>query len=366
MTTSTGSAPAGWYADPDKPQSWRWWDGAQWTVRAEDAPPTSAGWYPDPMKHGGHRWWDGSAWGSVQLDPGDAPPAGSSQHLIERAWREVRDARRERRIRHLHISLKLGLASLAIVPISLVLCVLGAFVDAIAQINTPNGLNGEYEISSGANIFIGFLTFLVAVVMPIGVIVSAVMFVRFAAATALAAQESPIEAAERLNRLRDEREAEERERRRRADEQRQREERQREREAQDARRRAEDRERATDEERRSEQESERRRNEEQEADARRRTDERRRHEEEQARRQREEETSGGRRGARGERTVDEALRWLGLDRSASRKQIRAAHMGMVKQYHPDLFRPGPDQDAAAERMKIINDSIVVLKENGLY
>lgn len=49
--------PAGWYPNPDDPDSQRYWDGQKWTND-----PTPAGWYPDTTMPGTHRYWNGQEW----------------------------------------------------------------------------------------------------------------------------------------------------------------------------------------------------------------------------------------------------------------------------------------------------------------
>lgn len=57
---------AGWYADPHKRNSLRWWTGSAWTVYTKplvaSAAGPRAGWYPCPINHQVVRWWDGHKW----------------------------------------------------------------------------------------------------------------------------------------------------------------------------------------------------------------------------------------------------------------------------------------------------------------
>ncbi|MDO5080649.1 protein kinase domain-containing protein [Buchananella hordeovulneris] len=57
---------AGWYADPHKRNSLRWWTGSAWTVYTKplvaSAAGPQAGWYPCPINNQVVRWWDGRKW----------------------------------------------------------------------------------------------------------------------------------------------------------------------------------------------------------------------------------------------------------------------------------------------------------------
>lgn len=70
----TGNAPAGWYRDPERPGSGRYWDGERWTDQRATAPPP--GWYPDPEQPGGRRYWDGEHWTPERI-PAAEEEAGS-------------------------------------------------------------------------------------------------------------------------------------------------------------------------------------------------------------------------------------------------------------------------------------------------
>jgi len=65
----------------------------------------------------------------------------------------------------------------------------------------------------------------------------------------------------------------------------------------------------------------------------------------------------GRSGAEGE----DPYSILGIDRKASQAEIRAAYLRLVKELHPDGREPGAEADAAAERLKVINDAYQTLK-----
>lgn len=51
---------------------------------------------------------------------------------------------------------------------------------------------------------------------------------------------------------------------------------------------------------------------------------------------------------------------LGIDRSASLKQIRKAYLELVAQYHPDRHQGNPLEDLARERLVKINTAYEVL------
>lgn len=50
--------PAGWYPDPQTPNTQRWWDGSSWTPHARPAPQTQPVPTPPPPKRSGSKvWW---------------------------------------------------------------------------------------------------------------------------------------------------------------------------------------------------------------------------------------------------------------------------------------------------------------------
>jgi len=52
---------------------------------------------------------------------------------------------------------------------------------------------------------------------------------------------------------------------------------------------------------------------------------------------------------------------LGVGRKAPQSEIRTAYLRLVKELHPDGREPGAEADAAAERLKLINDAYQTLK-----
>jgi uncharacterized protein YjbI with pentapeptide repeats len=72
---------------------------------------------------------------------------------------------------------------------------------------------------------------------------------------------------------------------------------------------------------------------------------------------------GGRAGDAGARgsTANDPYGILGIQRKASQAEIRAAYLRLVKELHPDGRALGAEADAAAERLKVINDAYQTLK-----
>jgi len=80
--------PAGYYVDPTRPGTHRWWDGTAWapldalgatfstlTAVVERSSVTiPAGYYEHPAHPGSVTWWNGSTWADVAIVPGPAEP----------------------------------------------------------------------------------------------------------------------------------------------------------------------------------------------------------------------------------------------------------------------------------------------------
>jgi len=80
--------PAGYYVDPTRPGTHRWWDGTAWApldalgatfsalTAVVERPSVSipAGYYEHPGHPGSVTWWNGSTWADVVVVPGPAEP----------------------------------------------------------------------------------------------------------------------------------------------------------------------------------------------------------------------------------------------------------------------------------------------------
>src|SRR5262245_26842531 len=94
-----GTAPPGWYPDPEVAGYLRRWDGragVDHRVKAEReaAPPAGpgarpqAGWYPDPAEDGHWRGWDGTAW-TEERRKGTVAKPGRSDDEADRMWQKA-------------------------------------------------------------------------------------------------------------------------------------------------------------------------------------------------------------------------------------------------------------------------------------
>jgi Protein of unknown function (DUF2510) len=87
------SPPAGWYADPDDPTRWRWWDGSAWTdnVSAPSAPAAADG----PLWTATTLWVDSHAkigsWEANVVDEAGRP-AGTVRGGMEMVLADARGA----------------------------------------------------------------------------------------------------------------------------------------------------------------------------------------------------------------------------------------------------------------------------------
>jgi hypothetical protein len=83
---SMTNPPAGYYVDPTRPGTHRWWDGTAWApldalgatfsaltaVVERSSVSIPAGYYEHPAHPGSVTWWNGSTWADVAIVPGPA------------------------------------------------------------------------------------------------------------------------------------------------------------------------------------------------------------------------------------------------------------------------------------------------------